>query len=133
LDTVGVFARSVEDAALVAGAAAGRPDLVEIEPLRAPPRIGICRTYEWPEVDDAGRAALLEAADALAAAGARVVAVELPEPFAALGAACEDIYGYELSRNLAEARRAHAELLSDGLRESIDAGARVSHERYARA
>lgn len=133
LDTVGVFARSVADAALLAGAAAGRPDLVEIEPLLEPPRIGICRTYEWPEVDAAGRAALGEAADELAKAGARVVTLELPEPFAALGAACEAIYGYELSRNLADERRAHAELLSDGLRESIDAGAQVSHEAYARA
>src|SRR5690606_29364967 len=133
LDTVGVFARSAEDAALLAGAAAGRPDLVDIRPLRAPPRIGICRTYEWPEVDDAGRAALERTADALSRAGAQIVRVELPEPFAGLRAACEHIYGYELSRNLAEERRAHAELLSDGLRESIDTGARVPPAQYARA
>src|SRR5690606_32108460 len=46
LDTVGVFARSVADAALLAGAAAGRPGLLALEPLRQPPRLAICRTHE---------------------------------------------------------------------------------------
>ncbi|MFO7286277.1 MAG: amidase [Gammaproteobacteria bacterium] len=133
LDTVGVFARSVDDAALLAGVAAGRSDLVEIVPRTAPPRIGICRTYEWSAVDDAGRDALERAATELARSGARIRTVELPAPFADLGAACEDIYGFELSRNLADVRRMHAALLSDGFRGSIDAGTRVSHERYARA
>src|SRR5690606_6299108 len=72
LDTVGLFARSVRDAALFARAVAGRPDLTDPPPAPAPPRIGMCRTHEWHEARDEVRTAMEEAARALAEAGADV-------------------------------------------------------------
>lgn len=133
LDTIGVFARSVADAALAAGAAAGRAEPSAFRPFDTAPRIGLCKTHEWREVDDAGRTAFDEASRLLSEAGAAVVDVELPAPFAGLGAACEDIYGYELSRNLAAERAEHGALLSERLRAAIDEGARVSSGRYESA
>lgn len=133
LDTIGVFARSVADAALLVGALAGHASLASVAEIDAPPQIGICRTHEWDAVDASARAVLDDAGRALAAAGATVSAVELPARFAELGAANVEIYGYELSRNLAWERRTHPDLLSARLKEDIDAGALVDRPRYERA
>lgn len=130
LDTVGVFARTIRDAALLAGAVAGKAQLLALPALRSAPRIGLCRTFEWDAVEPSGRSAFAAAARLLSDAGAEVVEVDLPREFSALGTAIENIYGYEIARSLATERQAHAELLSESLRESIDAGARVTPERY---
>src|SRR5690606_11903349 len=81
LDTVGVFARSVTDAALFAGALTGRTQSPGLPDVVEPLRIGICRTHEWEAVEQPARAALDEAARVLAAAGARISEVDLPPPF----------------------------------------------------
>ncbi len=70
LDTVGVFARSVADAALLVDALAGRdpgdPDSVDgkprllealTPPLGAPPVLAFIRTPSWPDADPATQAA----------------------------------------------------------------------------
>ena len=75
-DTVGLFARSVEDVALVTAVLAGdAPARYRIEPVR-PDRIGLCRTPSWSEAEDASRAALEAAAASLARAGLRVEEVD---------------------------------------------------------
>src|SRR5216684_4497285 len=48
LDTVGVYGRSVEDCAFFAAALTSRPELEA--KLERPPRIAVCRTYEWDRV-----------------------------------------------------------------------------------
>src|SRR5690606_19605128 len=69
LDTIGVFARTVADAALFAGALAGREALLALPKIAEPLRIGICRTHEWDAVEPPVRRALDAAARLLAAAG----------------------------------------------------------------
>ena len=78
LDTVGVFARSVADCALLAGAVAG----AEMgDPDRRPgcaPRIGLCRSAAWPRAEPATVALFEGLADRLRAAGATVADWALP-------------------------------------------------------
>jgi Asp-tRNA(Asn)/Glu-tRNA(Gln) amidotransferase A subunit family amidase len=133
LDTVGALARSVADAALLVGAIAGRPALLDVPSLATPPRIGVCRTGDWPSVEPAAQTAFDRAAQALEAAGARVRAVDLPQRFAALGAAHAAIMSFEAARSLAHERRVHADRLSARLRAELDAGAAVPVERYDEA
>lgn len=133
LDTVGVFARTVEDAALLVGALSGRASLIALPGVDGLPRIGICRTHDWARADAAVAEALARAEQVLAAGGATVVTLDLPDVFAALGDAHDAIYGYETARGLAHERRTHAEQLSPRLREALDRGAAVEADRYDRA
>src|SRR5438874_13332130 len=65
LDTIGVMARSVDDAALCPGVLAGRPALRDIAMPEAPPRIGIYRTPVWSEAEPSTIAAMDRARAAL--------------------------------------------------------------------
>ncbi len=80
LDTLGLFARSIPDIALMRAASHGRSEAASLDiPAGRAPRIGICRTPHW---DDAGPpvAALFgTAADILANAGAEVSEATLPD------------------------------------------------------
>lgn len=133
LDTVGALARSVADAALLVGALAGRPALLELPRLEDKPRIGLCRTWDWQALDPYAQAAFEQAGQALAAAGARVRTVDLPQRFAALGDAHAAVMLFEAARSLAHERRVHAGRLSARLRSELDAGAAVPVERYDQA
>lgn len=78
LDTVGVFATRVEDAAFFTAMIAGRPNLWSTdEAIR--PRIGLTRTHEWEAAEPATAAALDEASARLRAAGMEVREVMLPD------------------------------------------------------
>src|SRR5688500_12255507 len=80
LDTLGLFARSIEDIALYrAVLVGGNPEPL---PDGAPaPRIGFCRTPFWPRAEPATQRTIEDGAAALARIGARVKDVELPEEF----------------------------------------------------
>src|SRR5262249_25781831 len=72
LDTVRVFARSVEDAAFLSGVLAERPALRHPAPPRMAPRFGLYRTPMWDQAEPATAAALDAARSALELAGAVV-------------------------------------------------------------
>lgn len=91
LDTVGVYGRSVEDLALIAGSLSAydatdsfsfggrRADLVAESKLEAPtPRFAFLETPAWPQADAGARAAIERVVDGL---GARCVRENLPSPF----------------------------------------------------
>jgi Asp-tRNA(Asn)/Glu-tRNA(Gln) amidotransferase A subunit family amidase len=85
LDTIGLFARSAPDLALLARGCGA------VAALRRPPairrlRIGVCETPMWRDAAPDARAALHAAVDALRQAGARVVSVALPSAFARINA-----------------------------------------------
>ncbi len=130
LDTIGTIARSVPDAALFAAAVSGRRDLLVDKPMASPPRIGICRTYEWKQAQPDMMKALEGAAAALAAAGAQVRSVNLPPTFANLVQAQTDIMLFEQAQSLAHERLKHWTQLSELLRGILEAGVQVSFERY---
>jgi len=132
MDTIGVLARSVADAALFAAAAGGRNDLMiaKESPPASAPRVGICRTFEWSRAQPETHAAMALAISRLGAAGVTLVDVDLPPNFAGMVHAQIDIMTYEMARSLAYEWHAHRGRLSVKLRELIAAGLALPHERY---
>lgn len=133
LDTIGVLARSVPDAALFAAAAGGRDDLLIDQPLTRAPRVGICRTHQWPQAQAATQAAMELAIRKLGAAGVTLIDVELPPHFAHLVQAQLDIMTWEMARSLAYEWHARRTQLSQRLQDLIAAGLALPHERYQAA
>jgi Asp-tRNA(Asn)/Glu-tRNA(Gln) amidotransferase A subunit family amidase len=123
LDTIGVLARSVADCALLAGAA-GRRDLgdPDLRPPR-PPRIGLCRSPNWPHAAPETQALLERATTTLGAAGAFLTTRELPDAFAALNEAHRLVMLAQAAGSLGWELLERRTQLSDGLREQLEWGA----------
>lgn len=126
LDTIGIFARSVQDAGWLAAALTGRAAL-DAAPTK-PARIGLCRTNEWDRVETPMRAALEDAGRQLAA-----TEVTLPQRFAGLRESHSAILWYELARSMADEYERFPEKLDPRLREACAQGFRVDPEKYAQA
>ncbi len=132
-DTVGLFARSVADVALVAAVLAGdEPARHRIEPAK-PARIGLCRTPSWPEAEPAARDVLEASADRIARAGVRVEAVELPRAFADFNQLHSTVLLFEAFRALAYERTVHADRLAPDTLEELEAGGRIPRRDYLAA
>jgi amidase len=130
LDTIGLFARQVEDIALALHILSGRA-AESLEPRDGrKPRVGLFRTPRWHEADAATQAAVEGAAGRLAQRGARVSAFEAPESFAALDQAQLRIMNYETARALAWEHLTHAGQISDALRQRIEEGWALSRHAY---
>lgn len=128
LDTLGVFARDVTDAALLAGVLAGRDWLPPDTP--AIPCIGLCRTSMWNQAEPAAHAVFEQAAVLLAKQGAQISAVDLPAAFDNLFSAQIGIMAFEASQALHDEAVRHADRLSTPLRALIAQGQAMSPERY---
>ena len=131
LDTVGVMARSVEDAAFFIGVLTDRRTLRDIADSAAlPPRLGFCRTAMWDEAEPATVAALDRARAALLDAGARIDDVPVPDEQRGLVAAQDTIMSYEMTRLLADERIRHPDLISPRLAQLFDHGMTIGAETY---
>ena len=131
LDTLGVFARHVEDLPVLLEAL-GAP--LEPEPSRSsPPRIGICHTEAWRHTERDQREAVRQAAVRLREAGAAVDELELGAEFEGLFEAQQAIMSAEMWLSLGEERRSHGAAMSGKLRTAIDEGAALPPMRYAEA
>ena len=133
LDTIGVLALTVPDAALIveelAGSAPARFD--EVRSLK--PRIGFCRTPFWNRASPAMQAVLERSLPQLANAGAHVAAVELEGEFADLADVQVRISSFEFYRALTFERTRHAQRISDSLMQRIAAGGQITHVQYVQA
>jgi Asp-tRNA(Asn)/Glu-tRNA(Gln) amidotransferase A subunit family amidase len=129
LDTIGVYGRSPEDAALALHVLSGRA-LPDFSKLPGKPRVGLCRTPRWLEAEPGTRSAVENAAACLSRAGARVADFELPEGCARLFDDHAKIMNYESARALAWEFEHHPGEISDDLRPRIEAGLRESREGY---
>ncbi len=129
LDTVGLFAASLEDAAAALQVLSGlrMADLASMAPA---PRIGFARTSRWDKADAASQALLESAAAKLASAGAIVAEVRLPAAVDALFVEQGYIMKFEAARALAWEQDNHRERLSAGIRSRLDDGWAVTRERY---
>jgi amidase len=99
LDTVGLFACTVADAAWFAAALSGRPALATARAPRVP-RVGLYDAANWDALDPACAAALRRAAQALASAGAETVALPRHPLHEALVAAQQTLMDWEVPRAL---------------------------------
>ena len=128
LDTAGVIAKSVELAALLAGASAMRP--MKIESF-GKPKLGVCRTPNWHHLSPEGANAFEIAVKQLAARGARVSEIEMP--FDKLDDAASTILVYEMARGLAYEFANHRARVSPMLLDRVEAGATMPYSKYAEA
>jgi Asp-tRNA(Asn)/Glu-tRNA(Gln) amidotransferase A subunit family amidase len=129
LDTVGVMARDVADAAFFAAVLSDRPGLRLCE-VTAVPRIGFYRTAEWGAAGPDTMAALEHAAARLARAGAATVEVVGPPEQAAVVETQKVVMDYESARSLSFERITRPQDLSASLRERITVGLALDGETY---
>jgi Asp-tRNA(Asn)/Glu-tRNA(Gln) amidotransferase A subunit family amidase len=132
LDTLGWFARDPDDLELLgvvlADAWPEAPDETD-----GPGAFAFARTPWWDRADADGRRAVEDAARRLADAGATVRELELPERFAPLGEAQEQLMAFDMARSLAAEHAHHPDELSDVLRAFLDKGREVAREDAERA
>jgi Asp-tRNA(Asn)/Glu-tRNA(Gln) amidotransferase A subunit family amidase len=130
LDTLGTLTRTVRDAALIVEELSGmaRTSFESVATLK--PRIGFCRTPYWDKADAVSQAALENAARTLAAAGAKMTEVTLPDEFARLAQTQIEVSSYEFFRALTHERTRFPQLISASLTARIAAGGAVSRTQY---
>ena len=132
-DTVGLYARTVEDIALY------RDVLVGAGPEPMPddvpaPRIGFCRTPQWSRLDPSTQQLLENAARRLARAGAKVQDAHLPVEFGDAEEAHRMVSCREFALNFTREIEHHWDQLSSALRNGkIKTGLECSFERYRAA
>ena len=144
LDTVGTFARTVEDAAMLAdvlaGCDPGDPDSVLSAPPRlletalteppVVPQLAFVKTPAWPAIEPDCAAGFAELVDAL---GDRCDAVDLPGIFAEGSAAQRRIMLAEIAHNLRHYYDRGAARLAAETRAAIEEGRAVSAAAYLSA
>ena len=144
LDHVGVFARSLADAALILEVLAGydpqdpdtrmvaSPDYLELvaEPPPMPPRFAFVRTPVWDKADAATHAAFEELVTTL---GDLVVEVELPASYAAAWEDQRVIMAADMAHNFDPLLKRGGELLSQQMRDLLAGGRDVPAVRYLEA
>jgi amidase len=132
-DTIGLFARSVDDCAMVVGVIEGdEASAVPLESVR-PARVGIWRTPAWRHAEVATVRAVETAGEQLARNGVVVNEIELPAEFELFLDAQSDVLRFEAARVFAFERTRHADLLSPSSREELMAGAAIPRQRYREA
>ena len=127
LDTLGYFARSVEDIALVYSAVTGNPVPTDI----ARPKIGLCRTPMWAEAAEHAQAAIEDSASALAKAGYEIVDVDLPPELQSIEHPFRVISNYEGKAALADDFRDHMDKMNPWMRETGESA--WTEDEYAQA
>jgi len=132
-DTVGLVARDVRDVALLASSMVQYPGLMLPEGKSGAPTIGVCRTFEWERADEHIHRAFEDSTRRLAAAGARVVEIVLPEAFRGLREAQAAVVRFEMGRGFADIMARHGNLIRKPLYDRTLAGMQVSGEAYQRA
>jgi amidase len=133
IDSVGLFARALEDIALYRDVLVG----TDVAPVGAAPaglRVGFCRTHFWDQLEPGVADLYEQAASRLAASGARVTAVELPAAFLDIEAVHRNISSFEFVRNFTHEMTNHWEQISPMLRGGrLTDGRACTFEQYLAA
>ena len=132
LDTAGLFAASVADAAFAAAAITGR-DLRIDRRASAAPSLALVRTHLWPQANADMQDALERAARAAEAAGARIRELALPPIFEAAMRAQVIIQDHEAYRALAYEFDQHHDQLAPLLRQQLANAAAIDFDSYDEA
>lgn len=132
LDTLGILARNVDDAALCAAAISGRSDLASLTPPTRP-RIGVLLGTRL----DRATPEAIEAVESLArlaeAAGADVTPLPAPAWFDGIFDLHEAVMGWEVTRSLAFEMDQRWDQLTPVTRAMLEDQARVTEPRYSAA
>ena len=134
LDTIGILARRVEDAAFFAGVLSERPALRHLAVPGEPPRFGLYRTPMWDEAEPATAAAALDTArEALEREGAAVAELAIAPEHHGLAEAQNTIMCFEAVRAFAYERTLRSAELSPRFAQMLDGGMTVGADEYDRA
>ena len=131
LDTLGGFARCVQDLALLRAVLMGSPP--HLAAPAEPPRIGLCRTSQWPQATPATQEAVETAARRFADAGARVEEVTLPAGFDGLIEAQTTVQIFEGVRCCAYELTQRRDQLSASTQQLLGPGERLTYAEYKAA
>ena len=134
LDQLGVFARSVADAAALAAAIA-EPGSISAAVAKhdRPPRIAFLVNYPWNRAEPEAAAQLRAILARLAAAGAAVAELPLEAPLRDAQRVHRTIMFYEGARQHSARQAKQRESLSPELNAAIDQGLAISDRDYSRA
>jgi Asp-tRNA(Asn)/Glu-tRNA(Gln) amidotransferase A subunit family amidase len=135
LDTIGGYARTTEDVAMLVEGMSGPPPRVEPEARlrrvgKESVRFAFIKTLAWPQGEDAMKQAF---AHLVAHLGDCVDEVELPPEFAATGGLQRAIQFRDIAKNYGPYLDAHPNVISGKLAEVIGEGRTVSDAEYAAA
>lgn len=119
LDTLGVMVRALLDLPLLCGALGLALD---IEELRSPPAIALCRTDRWSAAEPSTQKLIEEAAAALERAGARVTELSWPPDLAPAFETQKTIMAVEMAEHLGPERRKDEAALGEPLRKLFREG-----------
>jgi Asp-tRNA(Asn)/Glu-tRNA(Gln) amidotransferase A subunit family amidase len=143
LDQVGVFARSINDIALLCSALAapdGRdPDCLgghvdwTVDAPSKPPRLALIWTHLWNKIDVEAQERILESTTVLAQAGAEVAEISLPSEFETFFDHTNVLLSAGLAVNHGDDYDNHFELLSPRARQLVERGRGTSSLSYAKA
>ena len=131
LDTLGGFARCVQDLALLRAVLMGSPP--QLTTPAEPPRIGLCRTPQWPQATPATQEAVETAARRFADAGAQVEEVTLPAEFDGLVEAQTTVQIFEGVRCCAYELTQRRDELSASTQKLLGPGENLSYAEYRSA
>jgi len=132
VDTIGIFARAVDDLPPVLAALAAAPADTFVATVDRP-RIGIFRGIEWDKASPAAIAALDDAAKRLAKAGAAVTEIAVPVLLKETHEVSRIVTGYDLARAYSFEWFNHRAQLSPALAANIQAGLAVPLAEYRAA
>ena len=132
IDTLGLFARSVEDLIWLRSVQTGRSAPPAIE-APAQLRIGVVRTRNWDETEPCMKRAIESAASLLAKGGARVSDLDLPPQLTDVEPDFNVISGYEGAKALAAEVRDHLASFNPWNRARVEEAAKITPARYEQA
>jgi Asp-tRNA(Asn)/Glu-tRNA(Gln) amidotransferase A subunit family amidase len=132
LDTIGGFARSVRDVALLGSVLTGDARLCQADNFAhtSVPRIGLCQTPQWAQADADTQHAWALAEKALAGVA---TAMQLPSGLQNLMALQKTVQAFETARSLSHERDQHCAQLSEPLQALINEGLAISGQAHAQA
>ncbi|HTE36685.1 MAG TPA: amidase [Reyranella sp.] len=133
LDTIGAYARSLDDIALFRAALMAIPHR-PVAKLDTPPRIAVCFTPHKDELQPEGIAAIEAAAAKLAKAGAKVSEYAMPQEMVTMREGQKTLSAFEGPRAAADEARRFYDLLSKSFQEDkLAAGAKVDYATWVAA
>jgi Asp-tRNA(Asn)/Glu-tRNA(Gln) amidotransferase A subunit family amidase len=133
LDTIGAYARSLDDIALFRAALMGMPHR-KIAKLESPPRIAVCFTPHKDDMQPEGIAAIEEAATKLAKAGAKVSEYAMPQEMFTMRDGQRTLSAFEGPRAAADEARRFYDLLSKSFQEDkLATGSKIDYATWVAA
>ena len=135
VDQLGIFARTVEDAALAYSVLAPAGGSLEIPPapLDRPPFLGLAREYFVSSAEDEMGRMTIHVARSLAATGPIVHVVHLPDSFHDIHPHHRLIMEVEMARSQRQSFAARPEVYGREVRELIERGLAARDDEYRKA